>query len=313
MAEAGKTLSQRWTVLFISEDGGRIIRRTPHPLVLAGTVGALLVLPLLGILGTVALVGGDELRNAYFQRKNDLLAEELAGIREQIETLESDLGFFTARDQEIRLAAGLSEIDDQVLQAGIGGPGRPTLEANPLYPLDQRAAEETFAVSYDLSALQRRSRLLKASLAEASDSLTAHGALLGATPTILPTTGRLTSGFSTQRLHPVHHRGLPHEGIDIAAPRGAPIFVAANGRVTRVGRRAGYGLVVEVDHGYGYTTLYGHASELLVTRGQEVQRGGIIARVGTTGISTAPHLHYEVRIRNRPVDPANYLLPSAIP
>ncbi len=315
MAKAGKTRSQKWTVLFLSEDGERNIQRTLHPALLRIVVsaGAFLFVALLTVLGAVGVVGGDALRSVYFERENTLLAEELTGIREQIEALESDLGFFALRDQEIRLVAGLDEIDEQVLQAGIGGPGHPTLEENPLYPIDQGTAEEAFAVSYDLSALQRRAQLLKASLTEASDSLTAHRALLGATPAILPTSGRLTSGFSTSRLHPIHSRELPHEGLDIAARHGAPIFAAANGRVTRVGRRAGYGLVVELNHGYGYSTLYGHASQLLVTRGQEVERGDVIAQVGTTGISTAPHLHYEVRINNRPVNPVTYLLPSAIP
>ena len=100
--------------------------------------------------------------------------------------------------------------------------------------------------------------------------------------------------------------------MDIAAPRDTPILAAAKGRVIQVGWMAGYGLAVEIDHGYGITTLYGHASRVIVQKGQEVTRGDIIARVGSTGISTASHLHYEVRVDGKAQDPTTYILPETI-
>jgi len=153
-----------------------------------------------------------------------------------------------------------------------------------------------------LSALERRARLLSESLEEATDSVLAHRSLLEATPSILPTEGWLSSRFSQARMHPVHNRPLPHEGVDIAATRGTPILAAAKGKVVYAANMSGYGMMVEIDHGYGYTTRYGHASRLLVRVGQSVQRGERIALVGKTGIATSSHLHYEVRVAGTRVD-----------
>ena len=92
-----------------------------------------------------------------------------------------------------------------------------------------------------------------------------------------------------------------------------PILAAAKGRVIYAGRRSGYGLMIEIDHGNGYVTRYGHASKLLAQRGEEVTRGEVVAQVGNTGIATSPHLHYEVRINGRAVNPMNYVVAGAIP
>ena len=106
------------------------------------------------------------------------------------------------------------------LQAGVGGPGLGVPEASPLWTTDSLATKEIYATGYDLSALERRARLLSESLAEATDSVQAHRELLESTPSILPTRGWLTSRFSQSRMHPVHNRPLPHEGIDVSAPTG---------------------------------------------------------------------------------------------
>jgi murein DD-endopeptidase MepM/ murein hydrolase activator NlpD len=161
--------------------------------------------------------------------------------------------------------------------------------------------------------IERRANLLKSSLAEATDSLMAHRDLLESTPSILPTEGLLSSYFSNRRWHPIHHRPLPHEGIDIAATRGTPILAAAKGTVIYAANMSGYGLMVEIDHGYGYTTRYGHASRLLVRVGQTVRRGDRIALVGNTGIATSSHLHYEVRLGGQPQNPMNFVIAETIP
>jgi murein DD-endopeptidase MepM/ murein hydrolase activator NlpD len=132
-------------------------------------------------------------------------------------------------------------------------------------------------------------------------------------PSILPTAGFLSSRFSTSRQHPIHHTPLPHEGIDVAAPQGTPILAAAKGTVVFAGRRAGYGLMVEIDHGFGYVTRYGHASKLLVRPGQKVNRGLVIAQVGSTGYATSPHLHYEIRVGGTPRNPLQYVITGAVP
>jgi murein DD-endopeptidase MepM/ murein hydrolase activator NlpD len=148
---------------------------------------------------------------------------------------------------------------------------------------------------------------------EASDSLSAHREILESTPSIWPTVGVLSSRFSTARFHPIHHQSLPHQGVDISASRGTPIVASANGRVTYAARKNGLGLTVEIDHGYGFKTVYGHASKILVRRGQTVERGDVIANVGSTGISTSPHLHYEVHVGGIAVNPMNYVIGTVLP
>ncbi|HEX2951168.1 MAG TPA: peptidoglycan DD-metalloendopeptidase family protein [Armatimonadota bacterium] len=118
----------------------------------------------------------------------------------------------------------------------------------------------------------------------------------------LPTNGRITSTFG-YRIHPITHTRRMHTGLDIAAPIGTPVFSAGGGEVIFAGRRGGYGNAVIIDHGHGKTTLYGHMSAIMVRVGQVVSRRQQIGRVGSTGFSTGPHLHYEVRINGAPVNP----------
>ncbi len=117
---------------------------------------------------------------------------------------------------------------------------------------------------------------------------------------------RYGSSFG-MRMHPILKVVRPHEGIDLTAPRGTNIYATADGVILQAGYRAGgFGKKVLIDHGYGYRTLYGHCDEVLVEPGQEVKRGEVIARVGSTGLSKSPHLHYEVHVNGRPVDPVDY-------
>lgn len=127
-------------------------------------------------------------------------------------------------------------------------------------------------------------------------------------PTIWPLARerRISSGYGYRR-HPVHKRVMLHQGIDIPARTGTPVRATAEGQVTIAGTRGGYGLLVEINHGNGYRTRYGHNSRLAVRVGQRVKKGQIIAYVGNTGTSTGPHVHYEVRLNNVPVDPTPYL------
>jgi murein DD-endopeptidase MepM/ murein hydrolase activator NlpD len=115
--------------------------------------------------------------------------------------------------------------------------------------------------------------------------------------------GRMTSRYSIRRFHPVSKRYKAHTGIDYGAPTGTPIFATANGRVIFSGRKGGYGKLIIVKHPNGYQTYYGHCSRLLKKKGQLVEQGQVIARVGSTGISTGPHVHYEVRVNGKPINP----------
>jgi murein DD-endopeptidase MepM/ murein hydrolase activator NlpD len=140
--------------------------------------------------------------------------------------------------------------------------------------------------------------------------------MLAAIPAIVPIekgTQRLVSGFGP-RIHPIYKTLRPHTGVDFTAPTGTPIYAPGNGVVTTVERnRHGYGLMVIIDHGYGYETLYAHLSKFNVRVGQEVKRGEVIGFVGNTGVSTAPHLHYEVIRHGNKVNPINYFFNDLTP
>ncbi|MFH1429458.1 MAG: M23 family metallopeptidase, partial [Candidatus Margulisiibacteriota bacterium] len=118
--------------------------------------------------------------------------------------------------------------------------------------------------------------------------------------------GYLTSHFSWNRFHPILKRYRAHTGVDYASNYGAPILATADGVVTFAGWLGGYGKLVQVRHANGYTTFYGHASKLLVRPGQQVSQGSIIARVGSTGHSTGPHVHYEIRNRGKVINPESF-------
>ena len=124
-------------------------------------------------------------------------------------------------------------------------------------------------------------------------------------------TGLVTSGFGP-RIHPITGDRRFHTGIDLRAAEGAPIRAAAGGVIVDAGRRGGYGNTVEIDHGNGTTTLYAHASALLVEKGQRVEPGEPVALVGQTGQATGPHLHFEVRRHDHPVDPSSRHMPISI-
>ncbi len=300
------TLVSRWSILVAPAGDGRHRRfDLPFGVILAGA-GAVVVL--LGTALFVAVGGEHRIQARQLAAKNQAMAEELAGIREQLASLEGAVDGLAEQNERARVLAGLESIDAEVLQAGVGGPGTVTPRSHPLWGLDSLYSKEAFATSFDLTALQRRVRLLGTSLTEAADSLSSHREWLASVPSILPARGFISSHFSPARLHPVHHLPLPHEGIDISTTEGSAIVATANGEVTFVGRRNGYGLTTIIRHGFGYETLYGHASQILVRRGQKVERGEVIALVGRTGITTGPNVHYEVRLNGRPIDPHRFII-----
>lgn len=125
-------------------------------------------------------------------------------------------------------------------------------------------------------------------------------------PTIWPVNGRVSTNFGSDR-DPFKNTTRFHSGIDIAADYGTDIKASGNGKVIFSGYKVAYGYVVFIDHGHDLVTVYGHASRLLVKEGQDVNKGDIIAKVGSSGRSTGPHLHFEVRINDTVVDPIKYL------
>ena len=277
------------------------------------SLGAGFLLTVTALSMMVALNGVARYDVLKLQREKSLLSDEIEEIQGRVAQMEGSIDVLIDKNENFRLLAGLEVIDEEIFGVGVGGPGMLTPESSPLWMEDPVAAAATFATSYDILALERRAQLLSESLSEAMDSLQSHHDQLRAMPSISPTDGPITSRFSYARMHPIYDRELPHEGIDLHAPEGTPILATAKGVVSYRGWRTGYGNTIEIDHGFGYMTRYAHASKFMAERGQPVERGAAIAQVGETGTATAPHVHYEVWVGGRAMDPQNHILNGMIP
>ena len=302
---------RRWTVVFVphGSEPSKIIE-VSYGLIKTAIGGAALGLAAALLVGYATMARTADLsRTAHLQDENSRLAQEIGELHGRLSTLSDTLTRISQRDARIRVLANLEPIDPQVQAAGIGGP---TLATRPGLLNAGPAVRRSEEIRVDLNALIRRANLLASSFEEAKDSLASHSQRLAATPSIMPTQGWLTSAFSSMREHPILHIARPHEGIDVTAPMGSPIEAPAAGVVTDAGWESGYGNTVTIDHGYGIVTKFAHASKLLVKVGQRVQRGQRIALVGNTGLATGPHLHYEVHVNGRPVDPLKYVLPEQV-
>lgn len=245
------------------------------------------------------------------ERRNELLSQELDQAQIFISSIGDTITAIAQRDELVRLLAGLEPTDPSVQMAGIGGPVGPWTDREQILS-EGPTGLQALAVRADLDNLIRRANLLSGSYSEAISSLETHRDRTQRRPSIVPTEGWLTSTFSSSRIHPIFHEARPHEGIDVSAPAGTPILAPADGRVVDVRTKTGYGKTVTIDHGYGVVTFYAHCSKVLVRVGQRVNRSDKIAEVGSTGIATGPHLHYEVIVNGRAVDPSTYILPAKI-
>ena len=308
-----KNAERKWTVMVVPHGSGssravEVSQTVVKALIGIGGVVALLFL----VLGGTALSRGVNVtRSRALERENALLASEIQRMRERLVGLRDTINKFAEREQAMRLLAGLTPIDQDVQQAGIGGPSGQWSERDSLSAAGPNG-QQALAARIDMDQLTRRANILVRSINEAYDSASSQRARYAALPSIMPTKGWLTSAFAREREHPILHLARPHEGIDVSAPMGMEIEAPASGVITQVSWVEGYGNMLTIDHGYGLVTRYAHCSKILVVRGQRVKRGQPIAKVGSTGLSTGPHLHYEVWVNGRPVNPMKYVLPDAI-
>jgi murein DD-endopeptidase MepM/ murein hydrolase activator NlpD len=240
----------------------------------------------------------------------DSTGRTLTTMRTRVAVLQDTIASLERRNDQMRLFAGLPATDS----AGTTPPdlalANDSASGSSSGSSIGHLASETRT---DIDGLVRRANDLSASFAQVSLHLSKDVERLSNTPSIMPTTGWLSSEFSRARFHPILHLTRPHEGIDLAAPYGTPVVAPAAGVVERVTVQTGYGNVLEIDHGNGVETKYAHLSRIDVHVGQHVTRGQPIAAVGNTGLSTGPHLHYEVHVNGKVVDPLTYVLPGAIP
>jgi murein DD-endopeptidase MepM/ murein hydrolase activator NlpD len=274
--------------------------------------------------------------------ENTRLQAKLDLIDSRLTTLGDTLASLGTRDLQIRLLAGLPTEPVARLSSASGGPSASDGSAHDSLMADSTAAalpqlvppKAPVAKSFmsvftnplpkpflgrlgfghhaDIDGMIARASELSQSFRAVSDTLTKNFERIASTPSIMPTTGWLSSQFSQSRFHPVLHENRPHEGIDLSAPMGAPIIAPASGRVISVTNEAGYGNTFQIDHGNGIVTKFAHCSRIVVHVGDLVTRGQLIATVGNTGLATGPHLHYEVHVDGKPVDPLKYVLPEKV-
>jgi murein DD-endopeptidase MepM/ murein hydrolase activator NlpD len=208
-------------------------------------------------------------------------------------------------DTKLRRVVSLGPRDKAQQVLGIGGSDELGLQ-NLASLGEKKQAEALKEMHQELTQLKGAALRQETSLQMLIEYFEDKRSLFASTPSIWPVRGWVTSPFGN-RTSPFSGILKFHEGIDIAAQTGTPVTAPADGVVVRAGFSTGYGNVVEISHGYGIMTLYGHNSRLNVKAGQRVKRGDVISYVGDTGSSTGPHLHYEVRLNGLPVNPVRYL------
>jgi murein DD-endopeptidase MepM/ murein hydrolase activator NlpD len=227
--------------------------------------------------------------------------EALTGQIQGLQTALDDLGGRAALDPAIRSA--MDKLPAIVKSRAMGGGGTSTAAGLAMLP-SLNSPEDTFGLLRDL--LQG----LESRLQSVQSGVDKRNKLAAATPSIWPAAGWLTSSMGTRR-DPFTGGADFHPGLDISADRGSPVYATADGTVVHASAYGDYGNLIRIDHGFGLESRYGHLSKFEVENGAEVKRGDVIGRVGATGRATAPHLHYEVRVNDRLLNPLQFLLTSA--
>jgi murein DD-endopeptidase MepM/ murein hydrolase activator NlpD len=211
--------------------------------------------------------------------ENQRLRSSEAALHRRIDGISRQLSEFEARTKRLAIVAGLTDS----VSGGVGGPGTPE------------------------RSLGDQSAWIATRLNRVEEQFSRRSALIASTPTVWPVHGAPTSGFGL-RADPFTGQPAFHEGVDISTSRSEPVLATADGVVLRSGWAGEYGKAIAIAHGDRYTTLYGHLEATLVAEGQTVHRGDRVGLVGSTGRSTAPHLHYEVHVDGRAVNPFEYIL-----
>lgn len=240
------------------------------------------------------LVVFDELRKENKTQKIQIqsFSNTVEGLKEQVVRL-------VEFDQKLRVLTDIGPPKGSTPAFGIGG----SEDQDPSFS----PPDITASIKQDLDLLQAKVGKQEESFQELEEVVHSRRSLWASTPSIWPTSGWLSSRFG-KRVSPFTGHLKMHHGIDVAARHGTPIIAPAAGVVSYYRFNGGFGRYLKLDHGFGTVTHYGHLSKAAVKVGQKVKRGDIIAYVGNTGLSTGPHLHYEVTVNKIPVDPMKYIL-----
>jgi murein DD-endopeptidase MepM/ murein hydrolase activator NlpD len=291
---------RKFKLIYLSHDLTKKIELTlTHRKVKAALLGLVVCFLATNVVaGLIASFLINSRENEALKQENRKLREHVTQIETRMASVAQGLAALSESDQMLRSMADLPKMDDDVLKAGIGG--APTES-----PVDAGLAGLTNG-AWSLDQIEREMDVQRASFEEIHHKLTSNAQLLEHTPTLRPIVGGyISSGFGVRR-DPFTKRTESHAGVDMPIARGSAVMATADGQVIYCGRYFSYGKFVVIDHGYGYQTAYGHLNDFNVRQGQYVTKGQVIASVGSTGRSTSPHLHYEVRVNGQPVDPTDY-------
>ncbi|MDA8138260.1 MAG: M23 family metallopeptidase [Desulfobacteraceae bacterium] len=243
------------------------------------------------------------------------LQNQQAGIEDQrrqinsfaqsINELKANLVTLSQFEQKVRIMANLEHKDDQASLFAVGGSMPEDLDTS--IPLQEDHDRLIRQMHEQIGQINQGTALQQKSFETLLSSLKDKRNLLAATPSLRPTMGWISSEFG-YRISPFTGRRELHKGMDIANREGTPIIAPADGVITFADNGGLMGNMISLDHGYGMLTRYGHLVKILKKKGDRVKRGEAMALMGTTGRSTGPHLHYEVRLNGIPVNPTNYIL-----
>jgi murein DD-endopeptidase MepM/ murein hydrolase activator NlpD len=305
--------STRYTILLADRQTGVVRRFTVglRPALMA--IGTIVTLPILVGMGAAWKAKADvadlyashatlELELANVRETTDALTGQLQGLQTALD----DLGGRAALDPALKSA--MDKLPAIVKSRAMGGGdtagGRGSEAAGLAMLPSLNSPEDTFGLLRDLL------RGLESRLQSVQSGVDKRNKLAAATPSIWPAAGWLTSSMGNRR-DPFTGGADFHPGLDISADRGTPVHATADGTVVHATAYGAYGNLVRIDHGFGLESRYGHLQTITVGVGAQVRRGDRIGTVGTTGRSTAPHLHYEVRVNDRLLNPLQFLLKSA--
>ena len=239
---------------------------------------------------------------SYLQNENKVLKAKLVELSDQYKEIQNDLEGLEEKTDNLRIAANLHPLSEDEKLLGVGGGSfHNTFDfLSTSNDLDFKNAFET------IDKISKQFKFEKSQYTEISKKMKTNEDLFESIPAIMPTKGEYESSQFGMRIHPILKIRKMHYGIDFVTNIGTPVYAPGKGRVVFVGRRGGYGLEVEIDHGYGYRTRYAHLSKSLVKRGQRINRGDLIAKTGNSGLATGPHLHYEVSHNGVKLNPSKF-------
>ncbi len=299
-------------VIFSGALGAPRKLRLPKRLVKLSVLVSFVVL--VGVLGSsfyftqqyLRLQGG-ETELVKLRRESKIRKIQVEKFAQQVKNFETEMARLERFEKKLRVITALENSPQSIEKNwGVGGPYG--LSTNSFTTaMGRGAATMVERLSNGLEHLGNQAKIESISFQELDNFFKNQKSLLSSTPSIWPTRGWVTSNFGFRK-SPFTGLRERHEGWDIAARNGSPVIATADGVVVVEGREYGYGNLVEVDHGYGIVTRYGHNSKHLVKVGDRIKRGQVVSLVGSTGRSTGPHLHYEVLLHGVPVDPKNYIL-----